>query len=55
MTREEFNLIGIYHEGAHKSTALRQIDLYDIFCALLYAMKNGCTWRDLSGNFSKWH
>lgn len=54
ITRDQFNLIRADLEGARKHTAPRQIDLYDVFCAMLYTMKNGCTWRDLPSDFPKW-
>lgn len=25
-----------------------------IFCAMLYVLKNGCTWRDLPADYPKW-
>lgn len=50
---DQFNLIRADLEGTCKHTAPRQIDLYDIFCAMLYTIKNGCTWRDLPSDFSK--
>ncbi|WP_251913660.1 transposase, partial [Lactiplantibacillus plantarum] len=37
-----------------KRTKPRKVDLYDIFCALLYTLKNGCVWRDLPSDFPKW-
>ena len=41
ITRDQFNLIRADLEGARKHTAPRQIDLYDVFCAMLYTMKMG--------------
>jgi len=29
-------------------------DLYDIFCALLYVLKEGCTWRAIPHDFPPW-
>ncbi|WP_436798265.1 transposase, partial [Lactiplantibacillus pentosus] len=37
-----------------KRTKPRKVDLYDIFCALLYTLKNGYVWRDLPIDFPKW-
>jgi hypothetical protein len=28
--------------------------LYEIFCAVLYIVKNGCTWRALPHDFPNW-
>ncbi|QHM53287.1 hypothetical protein C7M41_02029 (plasmid) [Pediococcus acidilactici] len=47
ISREQFELIRPGLEGARKCTKPRKIDLYDVFCAILYTLKNGCTWRDL--------
>ena len=38
-------------ESAHKRTAPRRVDLYDIFCAILYLLRTGCS---CPGNFPKW-
>jgi hypothetical protein len=35
ITRDQFNLIRADLEDARKHTAPRQIDLYDVFCAML--------------------
>jgi hypothetical protein len=34
-------------EAAKKKTRPRELDLYEIFCAILYLLKNGCAWRSL--------
>ena len=54
ITRDQFEFIRHDLESARKRTKPRQIDLYDIFCAMLYALKNGCVWRDLPADFPKW-
>ena len=36
-----------------KKTKPRKIDLYDIFCAILYLIKSGCQWRMLPADFPK--
>ena len=41
-------------ESARKRTAPRQVDLYDVFCAILYLQRTGCSWRALPGDFPKW-
>ena len=47
ISREEFEEIREDLEGAKKKTHPRDYDLYDIFCAVLYLLKEGCTWRGL--------
>ena len=37
-----------------KTTHLSRYDLYDIFCAVLYLLKEGCTWRAILNDYSKW-
>lgn len=51
ISREQFAVIRPLLEGARKKTAPRKWDLYDIFCAILYLLKNAATWRALPGDF----
>ncbi|HTN67634.1 MAG TPA: IS5 family transposase [Burkholderiaceae bacterium] len=48
---EQFEQIRPLLEGSRKTAALRKWDWYDIFCAILYLLKNAATWRALSGDF----
>ncbi len=32
----------------------RQVDLYEIFCAILYLLKSGCQWRMIPNEFPHW-
>jgi len=41
-------------ESARRRTAPRKVDLYDVFCAILYLLRSGCAWRALPGDFPKW-
>ena len=54
ITREQFEIIRPVLEGATKTTHPRKYDLYDIFCAVLYLIKEGCTWRGIPHDFPKW-
>ena len=54
ITREQFEVIRPILEGATKTTHPRKYDLYDIFCAVLYLIKEGCTWRAIPHDFPKW-
>lgn len=49
--REQLEPIRDVLEGARKRTRPRKQDLYDIFCAILYLLKNAATWRALPGDF----
>ena len=54
ITREEFEVIRGILESARKTTHPRQIDIYDVFCASLYRLREGCRWRSLPHDFPKW-
>lgn len=54
ISQEEFEIIRPDLEGAKKRTKQRNIDLYDIFCTILYIVKSGCQWRMLPSDFPKW-
>ena len=54
ITREQFNQIVLDLEFTKKRTRPRKIDLYDVFCAILYLLKSACTWRNLPHDFPKW-
>ena len=53
ITREEFELIREDLENARKRTKPRKIDLYEVFCAILYVLKSGCQWDMLPSDFPK--
>jgi transposase len=42
ITREQLELIKPILESARKHTKPRVIDLYEVFCAVLYLLKTGC-------------
>ena len=51
ISREQFEQIRELLDGSRKKTCPRQVDLYDIFCAVLYLLKNAATWRALPADF----
>ena len=51
---EQFNKIVETLEGARKKTRPRTVDLYDVFCGVLFVLKTGCQWRALPHDFPKW-
>jgi transposase len=55
ITREQFELVRYILESTRKITSPRKYDLYDIFCIILYIVKEGCTWRGLPHDFPKWN
>ncbi len=54
ISREKFEEIRALLESARKKTKPRTVDLYEVWCALLYLLKSGCQWRMLPGEFPKW-
>lgn len=54
ISREQFEKIREELEGAKKQTHPRKYDIYDIFCAVLYMQKEGCTWRGIPHDYPKW-
>jgi transposase len=54
ITREQFEVIRDRLESARKTTHPRTIDIFDIFCAVLYRLREGCRWRSLPHDFPKW-
>ena len=54
ISREQFERIRPLLESARKRTRPREVDLYEVFCGLLYVLKSGCQWRMLPSEFPKW-
>jgi transposase len=54
ITREEFAVIEADLAAGKKQTKPRNYELYEVFCAVLYLMKEGCSWRALPHDFPKW-
>lgn len=52
--REQFEVIRPLLESARRKTAPRKVDLYEVFCAVLYLLRTGCQWRALPSDFPKW-
>src|SRR5690606_31227583 len=54
ISREQFEQVRLLLEGARKKTRPRTVDLYEVFCAVLYLLKSGCQWRLLPDSFPNW-
>ena len=54
VSREQFAKIEPILGAVKVKTKEREVDLYEIFCAILYRMKNGCSWRDIPYGFPGW-
>jgi transposase len=54
ISREQFEAIRPLLESARKKTSPRRVELYEVFCAVLYLLRSGCQWRMLPEEFPKW-
>ena len=54
ISREQFAWILPCLESARRRTKPRTVDLYDVFCGVLYLLKSGCQWRMLPADFPDW-
>lgn len=54
ISREQFDKIKPMLETVRKKTRPRAVDLYDIFCGILYILKSGCQWRMLPKEYPGW-
>lgn len=54
ITQEQYEMIKEELEGARKRTKPRKVDLYDVFCGVLYVLRGGIQWRMMPENFPKW-
>ena len=53
ITLEQFEKIRPELENLKKVTHPRTYDLYDLFCAVLYLLKEGCSWYAIPHDFPK--
>ena len=54
VSRERFDVVRALLESARKKTRPRKHDLYDVFCAVLYLLAHGVSWRRLPKDFPPW-
>ncbi|MFP5207858.1 MAG: IS5 family transposase [Acidobacteriota bacterium] len=54
MNREQFETIRPLLEGVRKRTKPREVDLQEVFNAVVYLLKSGCQWRMIPEGFPKW-
>ena len=52
--REQFGQLLPLLERARRKTKPRTVELYEVFCAVLYLPRTGCQWRALPSDFPKW-
>jgi len=53
-SRAKFELISPLLEQARKRTKPRSVDLYEVWCGVLYVLRTGCQWRALPRDLPKW-
>lgn len=54
ISREKFAEIEDELRGVRYRTKPTRVDLYEVFCAVLYLLRTGCQWRYLPPDFPKW-
>ena len=54
ISREKFEEILPLLQSVRKRTKPTTVDLYEVFCAVLYLLRSGCQWRMLPRDFPKW-
>ena len=54
ISREKFEEILPVLQSVRKRTKPTTVDLYEVFCAVLYLLRSGCQWRMLPRDFPKW-
>ena len=51
ISRESFEEIEPLLNSRTRKTCPRRVDLYEVFCGLLYLLKTGCQWSMLPRDF----
>ena len=54
ISRKQFEKIRPLLESCRKRTRPQLVDIYDVFCGVLYILKGGIQWRMLPSDFPKW-
>ena len=55
ISRAQFEVIRPLLESVRKKTKPREVDLFEVGCALLYVLRGGIQWRMLPKDFPKWN
>lgn len=51
---ERFAEIELLLRSVRRRTKPTQVDIYEVFCAVLYVLRTGCQWRFLPSEWPKW-
>lgn len=54
VSRSQFAIILPILEASCKTTSPRTVDLYDVFCGILYVLKSGYQWRIDTKDYPNW-
>ena len=54
ISRKQFAIIASILESSCKRTSPRTVDLYEVFCGILYILRSGCQWRMMPKDYPKW-
>jgi hypothetical protein len=54
VSRERFAEIEPLLRSVRRRTKPTRLDLYEVFCAVLYLLRTGCQWRFLPSDLPKW-
>ena len=54
LTRKQYKRLAPLLPRAKPGGRPRSVDLYEILCAIMYVLRNGCVWRDLPHDFPCW-
>ena len=54
ISKEKFEEIRPLLQSVRRRTKPPTVDLYEVFCAVLYLLRTGCQWRFLPSDFPKW-
>ena len=54
ISREKFEEVLPLLQSVRRRTKPTTVDVYEVFCAVLYLLRSGCQWRMLPRDFPKW-
>jgi transposase len=55
VTRGQFEAVRDIFENARAKTKPRDVELYDVFCGVLYVIRSGCQWRMMPSDLPHWN
>ena len=52
--QKKFEEIWLLLQNVHRRTKPTTVDLYEVFCSVLYLLRTGCQWKFVPSEFVKW-